>query len=62
MIMAFEFGLVLSEVAKDRGMTLTAEISKRCEEILLKELTKKNWKQVCIEMVPNILASFEVKD
>ena len=57
--MAMEYGLTLSEVAHDRGMKLTKEVVQRLEDILIKELKIKNWKQVCIEMVPNILASFE---
>ena len=61
MIMMLEYGFTLSEVAYDRGMKLTPEVVGRCEDILLKELKIKNWKQVCIEMIPNILASFETK-
>ena len=59
MLMMFEYGFTLSEVAKDRGMKLTPEVIQRCEDILLKELKLKDWKQVTLEMIPNNLASFE---
>ena len=59
LLMMFEYGFTLSEVAKDRGLTLTKEVVQRCEDILLKELKLKGWRQVTLEMIPNILASFE---
>jgi len=61
MLMMFEYGFTLSEVAHDRGMKFDKEVVQRCEDILMKELKLKDWKQVTIEMVPNILASFEPK-
>ena len=62
MIMMMEYGFTLSEVAHERGLPLTKEVIQRLEDILIKELKIKNWKQVCLEMVPNILASFEPKE
>lgn len=59
--MMFEYGFTLSEVAKERCLPLTKEVVQRCEDILLKELKQKGWRQVTIEMIPNILASFEPK-
>ena len=61
MRLMFEYGYTLGEVAKDRGVELTSEILQRCEDIVLRELKIKNWKQVILETVPNVLASFETK-
>lgn len=59
MTMMFEYGTTIADVAKERGVIMTQEIMLRCENILLKELKNKGWRQVTLEMVPNILASFE---
>ena len=61
LLLSFEYGIVMSDVAKERGFVLDKETVKRCEEIILNEFTKKNAQRVAIEMVPNILASFETK-
>ena len=61
MLMMFEYGMTLSNVAKDMNITLTPEVAKRLEDILLKELRIKGWKKVTLETLPNILASFETK-
>jgi len=61
MRLMFEYGYMLGEVAKNRNVELTSEILQRCEDIVLKELKIKNWKQVVLETVPNVLASFETK-
>ena len=59
MVMMLEYGFTLSEVAKERGLPLSKEVIGRCEYILLKELEHKGYRQVTLEMIPNILASFE---
>jgi hypothetical protein len=61
LLLALEYGIVTSEVAKERGLKLDHNVVVRLEEIIAKEFTKKNYKQVAIEMIPNILASFETK-
>lgn len=61
MRLMFEYGYMLGEVAKNRNVELTSEILQRCEDIVLKELRIKKWKQVVLETVPNVLASFETK-
>lgn len=60
LITAFEYGIVMSQVAKERGMELSPETVKKAEEIIKNEFIKNDWKQLNIEMIPNILASFEV--
>jgi hypothetical protein len=59
--LAFEFGLVLSEVAKEKGITVTSEISARAEEILINELRINGFEKTALNFVPLVLASFEVK-
>jgi hypothetical protein len=61
MVMMMEYGFTISEVAHDRKLPLSPEVIQRLEDILIKELKYKSWKQVCIEMIPNILAAFETK-
>lgn len=59
--MAFEYGVVLGDVAKERGLVLDSKTVAKCEEIILNEFRKKSYTQVALEMIPNILASFETK-
>ena len=59
--LAFEFGLVLSEVAKDKGVALTPEISSRAESVFINEINTKGFKKTALNFVPLILAVFETK-
>lgn len=56
---AFEFGLVLSEVAKEKGVELTPEISERAERIFIEELKINGLTKTALNFVPLVLASFE---
>jgi len=58
---AFEFGLVLSETAKEMKKELTPEISARAEEILIKELKANGLKKTALNFIPLILAALELK-
>ena len=62
LLLAFEYGIILASVAREQGVELTPEISARCEDIILKEFTAKSTELVALDMVPNLLASLEVKD
>jgi len=62
LLLAFEYGVILSDVAKDRKIPLTNEMVTRCEEIIEKEFTAKSSNRVALDMVPNILASLEIKE
>ena len=57
---AFEFGLVLSEVARQRGVELTEEISIRAEDILIKEIAERGYRDTALNFVPLVLAVLEV--
>jgi hypothetical protein len=57
---AFEFGLLLSEVARTKKVELTPEISTRAEDILIQELATKGFRKTALNFVPLVLAVFEV--
>ena len=59
--LAFEFGLVVSEVAKDKGIELTPEISERAEKIFVSELNQYGLQQTALNFIPMTLATFETK-
>jgi len=58
--LAFEFGTVLSETAKKMEVEITPELMDRAEKIIINELRTRTARQVACDMVPLILASFEV--
>ena len=57
--LAFEYGVTISEVAREREVRLTPEHIARAEEIITKEFREKTAERVAIEMIPNLLAVFE---
>ena len=59
--LAFEFGLILSETAKERNIELTGEITTRAEDILIKELKKNGLAKTALNFVPLLLATLETK-
>lgn len=59
--LALEYGVILSETAKERGVELTTEIVQRMEDIVVKEFAIKNASKVACEMQVNILAAFETQ-
>ncbi len=59
LLLAVEYGIILSETAKKRGVKLTPEMVKKMEEIVANEFTNKSTEKVGLEMEPNILAVFE---
>lgn len=52
----------MSEVAKERGITLTSEMSTRAEDILIKELRDNGFRKTALNFTPLILAALEVKE
>ncbi len=56
--LAFEYGLILAEVAKEQGVEVTPEMSKRAEVMIENEF-KKDEMTIALEMTPNILSVFE---
>ncbi len=57
--LAFEFGLVLSETAREMGVELNPEISARAEEIFISEVRTNGADKTALNFIPLILASFE---
>jgi len=61
LLLAFEYGLVLSDVAKNKKIELTPEIVERAESILLDVCRGSTTKRVGLDMIPNILSMFETR-
>lgn len=59
LLFAFEFGLVLSESAKDMGIKLTPEISARAEEVIINELRTNGSRKSNLNFIPLVLAVLE---
>lgn len=58
--LAMEFGIVLSEVAKEKGVTMTPEITERAERIFENEIRTMGIESVACQFVPLILSCFEL--
>lgn len=59
LLLAFEYGIILSETAKINNIELTPEIVKRCEEMVFNEFKSKNPTKLSVETHANILSIFE---
>lgn len=59
LLLAFEYGIILKDVAKDK---LNPEMVQRAEDIIVKEFSKKSASKLACEMIPNLLAIIEPKD
>jgi len=59
LLLAVEYGIVLSETAKKMNVELKPEMVKKMQEIVFNEFKNKDATRVSVEMVPNILAVFE---
>ena len=57
MITAFEFGLILSQVAKDMNVTLNPDIVTEAEKNLIAELRQYGYKKTNLHFIPLVLAS-----
>lgn len=58
--LAFEFGLVLSETAKEMKKEITPEISARAEYIFINEVRTKGANKTAMNFIPLILAALEL--
>ena len=58
--LGIEFGIVLSEVAKERKIEMTPEITERAEKIFLNEVRTNGIASTSCQFVPLVLACFEV--
>ena len=57
--LAIEFGLLLSEVAKEEEIEITPEITQRAEDIFKKEIKLNGFKKTAVNFTPLLLASLE---
>ena len=60
--LAFEFGVIMSEGAKEMKIELTPEIVIRAEEILLDQAKTKSAQEFANQMNGCLLAAFEPKE
>lgn len=58
--LAFEFGAILSDSAKELNVELTPEIMERAEKIVVNELRTRTASQFACDMNVLVLACFEV--
>lgn len=58
-LLAFEYGVILSEVAKEREIELTQDIVIRAEEVIMDAFLRYNEQKVAVDMMPIILSIFE---
>ncbi len=60
LLLAFEYGIVISQVAKDRGIEMTREIVEKAEVMLENEARTQTTSRMATQMMPNILSVFEL--
>ena len=58
--LAMEFGIVLSEVAKERGVTMTPDVTERAEKLFENEVRTMGIESLACQFVPLILSCFEL--
>jgi len=58
--LGIEFGLVLSEVAKEKKIEITPEITQKAEDIFINEIKINGMEKTALNFVPLILAVLEV--
>lgn len=59
LLLAFEYGIILSNVAKAMDVELTTEIVKRAEDMIINEFKGKSPTKLATDMHPNLLSIFE---
>lgn len=59
LLLAFEYGVVLGDVAKQKGVEVTPEMVKRAEHLIEQEFTNNTAERLALDMIPNLLAIFE---
>jgi len=59
-LLAFEYGVILSESTHALGVKLTPEITEKAEAMIAGEFSTKTVEELAADMGPNILSSFEL--
>jgi len=60
LLLAFEYGLLISQVAKEQNVELTPEIAERAERMIYNEFKSHDDEFIATRAVPNILSIFEL--
>ena len=60
-LLALEYGVILSETAKNQGVELTEKMVKKAEAMFLSECETSTDTELAVNMIPNILSIFEPK-
>lgn len=60
LLLAFEYGVILTQVAKEQGVDVTPEFVKKAEIMIENEFKMKTPTKLAVEMEPNILSIFEL--
>jgi len=58
--MAFEYGVLIAEAAKELNVELTPEIIKNAEVMIVGEFSSRTVEELATDMLPNILSAFEI--
>jgi len=48
-------------MAREKGLVVTPEMVVKAEEMIINEFLSKSPERLSVEMIPNILATFETK-
>lgn len=59
LLLAFEYGVILADVAKQKGIEVTPELMKRAEIVIENEFRVQTPTTLSVQMVQNLLAIFE---
>jgi len=59
-LMAFEYGVLIAEAAKELNVELTPEIIKNAEVMIVGEFSSRTVEELATDMLPNILSAFEI--
>ena len=62
LLLAFEYGMTLSKVAKDLNLELTFEQMDTAEDLILREFKENSPTQIAQDMLPNLLAILGPQD
>lgn len=62
LLLAFEYGVILSQVALENNIKVTPEMMKRAEELIIPEFTDSTPTRLSTQMVPNLLAILQPDD
>jgi len=60
LLLAFEYGIVLAETARAHNVEMTPELIAKAEEMVLNEFKNGTPTRIAVDMIPNIMSTFEL--